>query len=224
MTEKLFETWSQDDQSMEERHQRHWQRFIELIVEPDLSRARVLDFGCNQGGFLRKLYHQKPFEAGVGVDVAQASIAVANTRKGHLPLSYLATRDLDCYEDEFDIVVSNAVVYLLPDLGNHARVIKHVLRPGGVYYATHSDYAGDPDYLEMRERINSYSPMEMQEHSLSDIAEAFHGEGFEVSLQRFQAGGFVPIQTRGEGISDVGDRMRAEYTRKFIFRLQPPAA
>lgn len=182
MTQELFETWSNDDQAMEDHHQRHWQHFINLIVEPDLRQYRILDFGCNQGGFLRKLHYQRPFASGVGVDVAQASVAVADSRKGHLPLTYEATRDLSSYERDFDIAVSNAVVYLLADLDEHARVIRHVLRPGGVYYATHSDYQDSPDYPAMRDKINSYSPMEMQNHSLTDITKAFVGELSQIQM------------------------------------------
>jgi predicted rRNA methylase YqxC with S4 and FtsJ domains len=49
-----------------------------MILETDLSDRAILDFGCNQGGFLRFLYSQRPFKRGVGVDLARALLAAAN--------------------------------------------------------------------------------------------------------------------------------------------------
>lgn len=76
---------------MEQGHIRHWEKVLEMILERDLKHKSILDFGCNQGGFLRYLYRERPFAKSVGVDLAIDSIAVANTRKADLPLSYYAT-------------------------------------------------------------------------------------------------------------------------------------
>jgi 2-polyprenyl-3-methyl-5-hydroxy-6-metoxy-1,4-benzoquinol methylase len=67
--DKLYDMWWQNyaegEQQMEERHLRGWREIISLIQEPDLSQFSVLDFGCNQGGFLRHLHQAKPFKEGL---------------------------------------------------------------------------------------------------------------------------------------------------------------
>ena len=40
-----------------------WRRMIDVSVPHDLSASTVLDYGCNQGGFLRLLYDRHPFRA-----------------------------------------------------------------------------------------------------------------------------------------------------------------
>ena len=72
MTE-LIQTWSKntsEEDSMTEEHAWIWREMIKCIPSNDLSAARVLDVGCNQGGFLRTLYDTRPFAQGVGVDLA----------------------------------------------------------------------------------------------------------------------------------------------------------
>jgi len=50
----LVDTWSKkpsEEDSMTEEHAWIWREMIKCIPNPDLSTARVLDVGCNQGGF-----------------------------------------------------------------------------------------------------------------------------------------------------------------------------
>jgi 2-polyprenyl-3-methyl-5-hydroxy-6-metoxy-1,4-benzoquinol methylase len=65
---------------MEDRHNHHWQKSLDVIVETDLSDGEIPDFGCNEGGFLRFLHSQRPFKSGLGVDLARKSIEIANTQ------------------------------------------------------------------------------------------------------------------------------------------------
>src|SRR5689334_7049006 len=63
--------------AMEGGHRPLWWHFIGSIIETHLSTRRVIDFGCNGGGFLRLLHSLKPFRQGLGIDIAQDSIAAA---------------------------------------------------------------------------------------------------------------------------------------------------
>lgn len=222
MSNNLFQTWSKDDQDMELRHQRAWQRFIDLIEESNLEDKTVLDFGCNQGGFLRALDTRKPFLSGTGVDIVEQSVNIAKERQGELPVSYELTTTPERHNHQFDLAFSNAVVYLIDDMDHHAEVIKTMLKPGGVYYATHSEYQPGPELDAMRDNINAYSPMKMQNHSLTDITRAFAKSGFTVGVQLFRADGFVAIDLAQPGASEVVDRVRKAATQKHIFRMQAP--
>jgi 2-polyprenyl-3-methyl-5-hydroxy-6-metoxy-1,4-benzoquinol methylase len=83
-SEQLYDVrWtaaSQGEQQMEERHNRHRQKSLDVIVGTDLSDCEIPDFGCNQGGFLRFLHSQRPIKSGLGVDLARKSIEMATTQ------------------------------------------------------------------------------------------------------------------------------------------------
>lgn len=222
MSNSIFKTWSEDDQDMEVRHQRHWQHLIDLIEEPILNGLTVLDFGCNQGGFLRALYARKPFLAGVGVDIVEQSVAVGESRKGNLPLSYEVTTTPEHHTNKFDVAFSNAVIYLIEDLNNHAKIIKTMLKPGGVYYVTHSEYQLGDELESMQARINAYSPMPMHNHTLSQIAQAFINSGFSVGVQLFRADGFISIDREQLRTKEVIDKVRHASAQKHIFRMRSP--
>jgi SAM-dependent methyltransferase len=226
MGSTLYDVWWTDaaegEQTMEESHHRHWQKLIDAIMEQDLRTSAILDFGCNQGGFLRFLYKQRPFASAVGVDLARKSVEIANARVGDLPITYAATSTLDPYVGRFDISVSSAVVYLLADLPAHAREIKRALKPGGVYYATYSDYRGNPSLPSMRELINRHGAVKMQDHRLDDIALAFQNEGFAVGLRRLVPTGFIPVRLPDRFFCSLADRMLYEHEQAYVFRCVTP--
>ncbi|BBB89552.1 MAG TPA: class I SAM-dependent methyltransferase [Methylomusa anaerophila] len=221
--DKLYDVWWQNhaegEQQMEDRHLSGWQEVIGLIQEQDLSQMAVLDFGCNQGGFLRHLYKAKPFKEGVGIDLAQESIAVANARKGDLPLTYLATTTPEQLANRFDLVISQAVIYLIKDLKTHAWKVKQVLKPGGVYYATYTDMNGNPSLTHFTEWINRNSLVESNAHTLDFIVETFAAEGFKAGIQRRRHSGFVDLSRRESGYLSIADRMQATYEQSYIFRF-----
>jgi hypothetical protein len=56
-------TWNRnpaDEEAMGAAHAPIWRRMIDVAVHGDLREATVLDYGCNQGGFLRMLYDRHP--------------------------------------------------------------------------------------------------------------------------------------------------------------------
>ena len=84
-------TWNRnpaDEESMGAAHAPIWRRMIDVSVPHDLSQSTVLDYGCNQGGFLRLLYDRHPFKSAVGIDIARESVARAELLKGQRPVDY----------------------------------------------------------------------------------------------------------------------------------------
>jgi len=221
--DKLFDLWWQNreegEQQMEERHLRGWKEVINLIQEQDLSNMTVLDFGCNQGGFLRHLYQVKPFKEGMGIDLAQQSIAVANSRKGDLPLTYVATTTPEQYANRFSLAVSQAVIYLIKDLKTHAWKIKQMLKPGGVYYATYTDLNDNPSLQHFTKWISQNSLVESNAHTLDFISETFASEGFKVEIQRRHPQGFIEIYRKKDSFLCIADRMKATYEQAYVFRF-----
>lgn len=174
-------------------HAPMWRHFISLAPEADLSTLTVLDFGCNQGGFLRLLYALRPFRYGAAVDIAQASIDVARERSRDLPIDFAATISLERWYGRIDRAFSYEVIYLLPDLEAHAREIKRTLHPGGIYYAVTGCHTANPLRPARRALIAANSNAPVQDHAPEDDAAAFAAAGFDVSFKRFGYDGFVPV-------------------------------
>lgn len=183
--------WDDPDRErqMQHEHEPSWRAMIDL-VEEDLSSRTVLDFGCNQGGFLRLLHQHRPYERALGVDIARNSVDEANRLKGDLPCEYETNGILAAMAGLFDVAFSHEVVYLLPDLDAHAWQIHNLLKPGGIYYIAIGCHTDNPLWLRWRETVHAFSPVPPQDYSLQDIALAFQKNGFEVSVQRMACKGF----------------------------------
>ena len=70
----IIHTWNRnaaDEEAMGAAHAPIWRRMIDVGVNEDLRPSTVLDYGCNQGGFLRMLYDRHPFRSAVGIDIAR---------------------------------------------------------------------------------------------------------------------------------------------------------
>lgn len=220
MTE-LINTWSTDpgeEDSMTLEHAWIWREMINAIPQIDLSSMRVLDVGCNQGGFLRMLYDTRPFESGIGVDLARDRVALANAAKGDRPLQYLASKTLDDAGDGFDLAFSHEVIYLVEDLEDHARQVAAALEPGGYYDAVTCCHADNPLWATWRPKIAEFSNVSVPNHSVDDIAGAFRAAEFEVYISRFLANAFIPTEAPTEYFPTDTDRIET-YTRwKLCFR------
>ena len=89
MAHDTISTWNRsqaDEDAMGAAHAPIWRRMIDVAAPADLSRSTVLDYGCNQGGFLRLLYDRHPFRSAIGIDIARESVARAELLKGHRPI------------------------------------------------------------------------------------------------------------------------------------------
>ncbi len=217
-----IETWSKlknEEDVMNDHHAPFWRAMIREMTESDLHAASVLDFGCNQGGFLRTLYRIKPFRRGLGVDLAVKSLEVADALKGNMPIHYSTPEILDEMKEEIDAAFSHDVIYLLPDLRDHARRIKNVLRPNGVYYAATGCYAEMPLWPLWKKEVESYSNIPLPDYSINDFAEAFWAEGFDVAVQKCIPEGFVMCWEGREAYFPKVTDFLKYYDYKIIFRF-----
>lgn len=185
MTE-LYDHWwlesENGDQNMEESHYKAWGNVIDLISKEDIEEKDILDFGCNQGGFLRHLYDRVPYNKGFGIDLAKKAIEVAKKRAGKYPVTYMATGDPSTINHLVDTVVSTSVLYLIEDLPQHFLLINQVLKDDGVYYASFSDLTKNPSVEYMKEKIDRYGATKMQNKSLDDVVDALVAQDFSVEL------------------------------------------
>jgi SAM-dependent methyltransferase len=138
------------DAAMHDEHAFIWRAMLDTI-DVDLAGQRVLDAGCNPGGFLRLLCARAGIAAGHGYDPAAGTIADARRLAGELPLTLETAETVPADWDGFDAAFSHEVLYLIHDLAAHAAAIHRALAPGASYYAVMGVHAGSPDIAEWHE-------------------------------------------------------------------------
>jgi trans-aconitate 2-methyltransferase len=124
-------------------HQREWG--AKLIAELGLTGSEhVLDIGCGDGTLTSQLAKLLPDGAVLGIDASQGMIETAlGKEKNNLRFRWLNVDDLD-FENQFDLVFSNAALHWVKD---HRRLLHNVhraLRPTG---RVRFNFAGDGNCL-----------------------------------------------------------------------------
>jgi SAM-dependent methyltransferase len=215
-------TWNRnpaEEEAMGAAHAPIWRRMIDVSVPHDLSQSTVLDYGCNQGGFLRLLYDRHPFKSAVGIDIARESVARAKLLAGHRPIKYKVRDTAAALGKTFDFAFSHEVIYLLPDLAAHAQDLRAALRPGGAYVAAigcHTDSAVWPHW---RTLITETSSIPIYDHSLEDVARAFSIAGFTVSVRPLALDAFMQVTVGSAYFPKITDQLRYYSQDKVLFRF-----
>ena len=215
-------TWNRnpaDEESMGAAHAPIWRRMIDVSVPHDLSQSTVLDYGCNQGGFLRMLYDRHPYKSAVGIDIARESVARADLLKGHRPVEHKVTDSAASLGQIFDFAFSHEVIYLLPDVAEHARDIKAVLRPGGSYIAAMGCYIDSSLWPRWRKLIAETSSIPIYDHSLEDVSKAFADAGFSVAVRPLALDAFMQVSIGSAYFPKVTDQLRYYTSDKVLFRF-----
>jgi len=190
LTPKPYWQSADEDAVMQEEHVFMWRAML-ATIDVQLAGRRVLDAGCNRGGFLRLLATEAGIAAGYGFDPATAAVADARRLAGELPLSFEVADTVPAGWSGFEVAFSHEVLYLLRDLDAHAAAIHRALAPGGVYFAVTGVHAGSPRMAEWHER--SAEELELPPlYTLDEIAGAFTATGFTAGAARLKMG-FVPM-------------------------------
>jgi 2-polyprenyl-3-methyl-5-hydroxy-6-metoxy-1,4-benzoquinol methylase len=227
---QLIEEWWQEpqagDQSMEDDHQEFWDDVLDNAIDADFTGKKILDFGCNQGGMLRRIYKTMKFREAIGVDLAQKSIAQANARKDNLPIKYMALNDISSLDRDFDYATSTAVIYLVADIEAHARQMFGRLKPGGVYFATHPDYITSPLFKIAQDAIDKHAAIKCAQNNLDDIIGGFESAGFKVYVKRIVPTGYVPVPISSRDNRWYGsatNEIEFWYAHRYAFKCVKPA-
>lgn len=120
-------------------HQKEWGR--KLIFELGLKgNERLLDLGCGDGSLTVQLAELLPEGEVVGIDASQGMIDVASTReRSNLRFFRLDINHME-YENQFDVVFSNATLHWIKD---HQRLLQNVHRALRDDGRIRFDFAGD---------------------------------------------------------------------------------
>jgi SAM-dependent methyltransferase len=211
------------DEAMQTEHAFIWNAMLETI-KTELAGTRVLDAGCNRGGFLRLLADRCGIAEGLGYDPASGAIDDARRLSTARPLRFEVADTVPAGWRDFDVAFSHEVLYLLYDLPTHAQAIFDALSPGGAYYAVIGVHAGSP-LMAAWHRDNAEELRLPQLYDIDDVVAVFQAAGFEASLARL-AFDFIPAV--GHGHHEHGsllDWLEYYYDQKLLLRfVRPPTA
>ncbi len=207
---------------MQDEHAFIWQAMLETI-DMDLNGLRVLDAGCNRGGFLRLLVDTRGIAAGYGYDPASGAIADARRLAGERPLTFETASTVPAGWQGFDAAFSHEVLYLIGDLAAHARAVFGALHPGRPYFAVIGAHAQSRlmgAWRAARADELGLPPLP----DLDEMVDVFEGAGFDAYVARLRLR-FVPVSAHRARHADRGQVMDwLDYYShdKLLFRFTRP--
>jgi SAM-dependent methyltransferase len=209
---------------MQDEHGFIWKAMLDTI-DADLAGRRVLDAGCNRGGFLRLLVDAAGIAEGYGYDPASGAIADARRLAGDRPLTFEVARTVPKEWSDFDVAFSHEVLYLLEDLPTHAAGLFRVLKAGGSYFAVMGVHSRSPLmsawYAEVAVELGL-----PRLYDLDEVVDVFEETGFSVSVANLKLG-FVPVAAHRHGHDHRKDLLAwlDYYTReKVLLRFSRPSS
>jgi len=124
-------------------HQKEWG--TKLIAELDLRGDEcVLDLGCGDGALTFRIAELVPDGRVLGIDASEGMIDAALPKTtANLSFRLMDIDELD-FNEEFDLIFSNATLHWVGDHRKLLRNVRRVLRPGG---RVRFDFAGDGNCL-----------------------------------------------------------------------------
>lgn len=179
-----------EDEAMQEEHGFLWRALLDTS-DIDLAGRRVLDAGCNRGGFLRLLADESGIAEGYGYDPASGAIDDARRLAGDRPLTFETAVTVPTGWSDFDAAFSHEVLYLLQDLASHAAAMFAALQPGAPYFAVMGVHAGSRLMSAWHGSVAGDLALPRL-YDLDEVVEVFDGAGFDVSVARLQMR-FVPV-------------------------------
>jgi SAM-dependent methyltransferase len=204
------------DEAMQDDHGFIWRAMVDTI-DVDLAGRRVLDAGCNRGGFLRLLADEHGIAEGLGYDPASGAVADAQRLAGGRPLRFEASASVPDGWAGLDVAFSHEVLYLLPDLAAHAIAIRDSLRPGGVYFAVMGVHTASPLMVAFhaanRDELR-LPPL----YDIDDVIATFRRAGFEASVSRL-AINFVPVKNEAGHDASCVDWLTYYRDHKLLLRF-----
>ncbi len=195
------------------------------VLKPNTAK-NILDFGCGDGKFLKLFDLMDTLNSGLGIELDEELIKVANENNTNDNISYLVseTTTLNSYTNTFDAVYSQEVIYTIKDLKAHATEIFNSLKNGGFYFSTMGSHIENPLWSKRRKMIREEENYYAYDYSIEEVAEIFYSVGFEVGIKRLPVEYFLvyhPTITK-EFSNSLTDLVNTTYENKMLFSFWKP--
>ncbi len=211
-----------EDEVMQDEHGFIWLAMLDTIApELDLAGKRVLDAGCNRGGFLRLLVDRCHIREGWGYDPAAQAIEDARKLSADRPLTFEASDTVPAGWAGFDAAFSHEVLYLVRDMSRHAQAMFPALEPGASYYAVMGVHAGSALMREWH-AANAAEIGIPPLYDVDDVVDVFEDAGFETAVANL-AFRFVPARAHGAA-GRLTDWLAYYRNDKLLLRFTRPGA
>jgi SAM-dependent methyltransferase len=148
---------------------------------------RVLDFGCGNGSMLAYLIRGDgrgwpgwSCSLGVGIDrpsLAGVMAAASERIAGDLPV-VLSSAPASAFPEQFDLVISHEVIYLLPSLSESFRDLYSCLAVGGVLAMATGCHVENELYARWRQ-VFARAGVDAHPYGIADYAQALRDAAFD---------------------------------------------
>lgn len=177
--------------SMEHEHLFLWLEMLKFAQNHLVPGCAILDFGCSSGELLQLLCHGRtgmfePIKPRLALGLEQESMRstlLTATEKvpANSPILFSCASP-HAFPEQFDVILSHEVIYLLNDLVETLTSLYLALRPGGIFCAATAGYTENEYYQRWRSRFEARGI-------------AFHNYSTNAYLQAMQRAGFEAIET-----------------------------
>jgi len=207
-----------EDAAMQDDHVFVWKAMLDG-VGADLVGRRVLEVGCNRGGFLRLAIDGWAIAGGWGYDPAAAAVADARRLTGRRHLHFEVADTVPDGWRGFDAAFSHEVLYLIHDLRAHAEAVFAALAPGGSYYAVIGMHTGSPVAVDWH-RTHAPELALPALYDIDDVVVSFAAAGYEAAASRLNLG-FIPTAGHVPGLLEWLDYYNE--TKLLLRFTRPPS-
>ncbi|MDY2586504.1 class I SAM-dependent methyltransferase [Winogradskyella aquimaris] len=147
-------------------------RKLKLINSFQTEGKRLLDIGCGTGDFLETAKLNNWQVAGVEPNERARTIANSKTKNAVYDISYLETLEGSC----FDVITLWHVLEHLPNLEEHVKLLKRLLKPNGTLVIAVPNFKSY-DAQHYKNYWAAYDvPRHLWHFSITSISKLFHEE------------------------------------------------